>query len=328
LKFKTNIEEQYLKKAKTYLVLSFLFILLFNVLILIFHNHILSEPPMQSLYFFGLFVSIFFYTTTFITIIFSLKRTHLELFINTRNDSLTYLMLPLLCILYIFKKNIFGPNYIFLSFILLICIIKFIIFINIFFTRRFYKLKTEFGPYTVLLTVLILSYLSVKGIELNTRLREIKLPPAGFTLSSSKPIFTLTPEKPIDADSIKIISYLASAPNVPQDALVGYIHIFGDKKEHFTFNLRAGIETSELGFGFQAVAPNIKHKQANIYKSRLSNIAGVDYIQSFEYKQRYDFEKPINIKSIKFEFAYVTDKPELVRLVITKLFYYRYKRTH
>jgi hypothetical protein len=324
----SRIEKPYIRKAYIYLAISILTLLCTNLLIFTLGNSILFEFPVNNISSYFMMLSAFYLVLTLITIWRSLKRNHIELFANIKNDSLTYFFLPLLILLVFFKKYLFNLTYVIIFMIGVTLITKLSMFSSIFFVKKNVKTKSEISFYAVLFTVLILSILSIKGIDLNTKLYEFDLPPIGIEIRKDIPEYTLTPENPIDSDGLILVSYLGSANNVPQGTLIAHVRIYDKSGAEYVFSLYAGVETSELGFGFPSVGPYINHKQAKIYNRRLSNVGGVDYIVAYEYKQRFNFEKPIQISSINFQFVVKPDFPDPAKLVISKLFSFKNKRTN
>lgn len=322
----TNIEKQYLRKSYLYLSISFLTILFLNLVILFFYR-ISNDPDAKNVGSQVLIISVFYLVFSITTLLISLKKSHFYLFSNIKNDSLTYLFLPFLTLILLYQRYIFNFVYVILTLLVIVLVVKISIFTSIFFKKKHVIRKSELATYLVLLTVLLLSILSKKGIDLNTKLHELVLPPAGIEISKENPIYTLSLDDELDSDGLIMVSCLASAPNVDQGTIIGHIRLFDRHGEKVAYSICAGEETSELGFGFPAVKPYIHHKQTRIYASKLSNVAGVDYIQAFEYKQRFDFEKPIDITSIQFEFVMDPDFPDPVKLIISRLYYFKNKRT-
>jgi len=320
---KTNIERPYLKKANIYLVASTILLLLSNFFVYKLKDPLLLNPPMENLSLYWGIITAFYLVLSFVTVLYSLKRSHLALFMNLRNDSLTYFFLLILAIVYLYRSYIYDIEDVLLGILVITAFVKSYVFFGIFLGKKAGRRRSDVAIYFVLFTVLILSLLSKRGIDLNMRLFEIELPPSGFFINKEEPSFEITPEKPFDADGLIVVSYLANAPNVEQDSLISYIHVLGEKGKRITLGISAGRETAEIGFGFPAIGPYIKHKQTEIYSWSLSNIAGVDYIHSYRYKQRYNFESPMKVRSIEFEFVFESDLPDPVKLVVPKIFYFR-----
>ncbi|MBU1625932.1 hypothetical protein KKB18_01035, partial [bacterium] len=172
MKSKIQIERTHILRARFYLIISFISFLTLNLLIHKFYDTRLLEPPLKYLGYWGVIISLFFLFISGFTAFYSLRKSHIELFTNIKNDSLTYLFILLLILIYFYKQYIFGVENL-LLFVIVVCfILKLALFTGMFFKKKYKTKKADLAVILVLLTVIGLSLLSRKGIDLNKRLIE------------------------------------------------------------------------------------------------------------------------------------------------------------